>query len=100
MIVYDDLELVEKVKIYDKGILSQKDREQAYQMRIGYRTGDVNSPHIESTEALYSLLENFKKCIMNNLNPITDGNSGLRVVKIIEAATASMESLGKPVQMR
>ena len=100
MIVYDDLELVEKVKIYDKGILSQKDSEQAYQMRVGYRTGDVNSPHIESTEALYSLLEHFKKCVMNNSNPITDGNSGLRVVKIIEAATASMGNLGKPVQMR
>ena len=100
MIVFDDLELVEKVKIYDKGILSQEDSEQAYQMRVGYRTGDVNSPHIESTEALQSLLEHFKKCIMNHSNPITDGNSGLRVVKVIEAATNSMENFGKPVQMR
>ena len=100
MIVFDDLELVEKVKIYDKGIASQKDSEQAYQMRVGYRTGDVNSPHIESTEALHSLLEHFKKCIINHSNPITDGNSGLRVVKVIEAATNSMENYGKPIQMR
>ena len=100
MLVYNDLEPVEKIKIFDSGILSNQKSDQAYQMRIGYRLGDVHSPHIESTEALYSLLEHFKNCIINRSKPITDGLSGLRVVNIIEAATSSMENSGRPVQIK
>ncbi len=99
MIVYDDLEPVEKIKIYDKGVLSQKDIKQAYQMRVGYRLGDVHSPHLQNVEALNSLIKHFKSCIINKSRPLTDGLSGLKVVKIIEAATLSMKNAGKPVSL-
>mgnify|MGYP001322635503 CR=1 FL=1 len=99
MIVYNDLEPAEKIKIYDKGILSQRDSKQTYQMRVGYRLGDVNSPHLENTEALYAVLDHFKNCISKQSIPITDGLSGLRVIKIIEAATYSMENSGIPVSI-
>ena len=99
MLVYDDLEPTEKIKIFDKGILSTKDNYNSYQIRVGYRMGDVYSPHLENTEALNAVIKHFRNCIINKSKPLTDGLSGLRVVKIIEAATSSMENSGEPVKI-
>lgn len=99
MIVYDDLEPSEKIKVYDKGISVNGDGERVYQMLIGYRTGDMWAPKIDATEALYTEAQHFIHCIETGQRPITDGHAGLRVVRILEAATASMSRDGQPVEL-
>lgn len=99
MLVYDDLVPTEKVKIYDKGIDMVIDDESIYQMRVGYRTGDMWSPNLDRTEALYRLTKHFRDCIVRNDEPITNSISGLRVVQIMEAATKSMSNNGHPEKL-
>jgi predicted dehydrogenase len=99
MIVYDDLEVSEKVKIYDKGITVNGDTEKVYEMLIGYRTGDMWAPKLEMTEALRTEGLHFLHCIEKSERPITDGYAGLRVVKILEAATKSMKDQGRLVEL-
>ncbi|MBE2223196.1 MAG: Gfo/Idh/MocA family oxidoreductase [Anaerolineae bacterium] len=100
MIVYDDLQPSEKVKVYNKGItLNNNDNESRYQMLIGYRTGDMWAPHLDMTEALQREVKHFADCIENGALPITNGQSGLRVVQILEAATQSMMNRGEPVEL-
>lgn len=100
MIVYDDLEPSEKVKIYDKGItLNGNSAERVYQMLIGYRTGDMWAPHLDMTEALRTEGLHFIDCIQQGNRPITDGESGLQVVRILEAATQSMKQHGRLIEL-
>ena len=98
MIVYDDLEPSEKVKIYDKGI-TVNNGESMYQMLIGYRTGDMWAPQLDVTEALRTELLHFIRCIGEGEPPIVDGEAGLRVVRILEAATQSMAKRGWLVEL-
>jgi predicted dehydrogenase len=97
MISYDDLEPSEKIKVYDKGISFTDDPQQIYEMRVGYRTGDMWAPRLDFTEALRVEGEHFVDCIENNKIPQTDGSLGLRVVELIEAATHSMNERGRAV---
>lgn len=97
MIIYDDLEPSEKVKIYDKGISFTDDPKQIYEMRVGYRTGDMWAPKLDGSEALRVEGEHFVDCIANGKRPLTDGALGLRVVELIEAATSSMRGRGETV---
>ena len=99
MIVYDDLEPSEKVKVYDKGITINESPESIYQMLIGYRTGDMWAPQLDMTEALRTEALHFIRCIEEGERPITDGEAGLRVVRILEAATQSMAKRGLLVQL-
>jgi predicted dehydrogenase len=101
MIVYDDMEPSEKIKIYDRGItLSPKQtREEIYELMVGYRAGDMHAPNLEVTEALRTELSHFVKCIEGGTTPITDGEAGLRIVRILEAASESMRMRGEPVQL-
>src|SRR3954468_9553859 len=80
MIVYDDLQASEKVKIYDSGVSFTDDPNKIYQLRVGYRSGDMWAPKLEVTEALRVEGEHFVKCIESGNAPITDGALGLRVV--------------------
>jgi predicted dehydrogenase len=100
MIVYDDLQASEKVKVYDCGINFSNDPAQIYQMRVGYRTGDMWAPKLDMTEALRVEGEHFLKCIENAETPITGGTLGLRVVELIEAATSSMRGKGETVHLQ
>lgn len=100
MITYDDLQPSEKVKIYDKGISFTDDPEQIYQMRVGYRTGDMLAPRLDTTEALRVAGEHFVDCIARQQTPETGGALGLRVVELIEAATSSMRGRGETVYTR
>ena len=100
MIVYDDLEPSEKIKVYNKGITLNGDVESRYKMLVGYRTGDMWSPHLDVGEALQVEVNHFASCIEQGTTPITDGHAGLRVVQILEAATQSMMSRGKPVELQ
>lgn len=100
MITYDDLEPSEKVKIYDKGISFTEDPKQIYEMRVGYRTGDMRAPKLDGTEALRAGCEHFVDCVERGVKPQTDGHLGLRVVELIEAATSSMRKRGETVHIK
>lgn len=101
MIVYDDLDQSEKVKVYDKGItLNNQSPEKLYQMLVGYRTGDMLAPQIDGTEALRREIEHFLQCIEKGAEPETGGGAGLRVVEILQAASKSMAERGRPVELR
>lgn len=100
MIVYDALEPIETVKIYDKGIeVDAQSDEDVYKMLIGYRTGDMYSPKLDGTEALQREANHFIDCIEQQQTPLTDGQSGLRVVKMLEAATQSLQQRGGVVML-
>lgn len=102
MIVYDDLEQGEKIKVYDKGITlnNHQSPEKLYQMLVGYRTGDMLAPNVDGTEALRREVDHFLHCIERQEEPITDGSAGLRVVEILEAASQSMAQRGRPVELQ
>ena len=100
MIVYDDLEPSEKIKVYDKGITVNNNTESVYQMLIGYRTGDMWAPQLDMTEALRAEVLHFVHCIEKGERPMTDGQAGLRVVQTMEAATHSMANQGQPIELR
>jgi predicted dehydrogenase len=102
MIVYDDLEPSEKVKVYDKGVTlanGSGSDEGAYELLVGYRTGDMYAPQLSLTEALHVEADHFVDCIRTDRQPITGGEAGLRVVRILEAATASLASQGRLVEL-
>jgi predicted dehydrogenase len=99
MIVYDDLEPSEKIKVYDKGITVNGDRQNIYDALIGYRTGDMWAPRIELDEALQVECQHFVQCVEEGTRTLTDGHSGFRVVRLLEAASASMEKQGAPVEL-
>jgi predicted dehydrogenase len=100
MIVYDDLEPTEKIKIYDKGITLNGSPENARQFRIGYRAGDMWAPHIPATEALQTEVEHFLDCVRNGTSPVSNGTTGLRVVEVLEAASRSIAERGRPVRLK
>jgi predicted dehydrogenase len=97
MIVYDDLSPSEKVKVYDSGVTFTEDPQKIYQMRVGYRTGDMWAPKLDMTEALRVEGLHFLDCIATGKAPRTDGRMGLRLVQLIESATRSMRSRGETV---
>jgi predicted dehydrogenase len=95
MMVFDDLDPAEKIKIYDKGIiLTKADKKLIYQNIIQYRTGDMYAPKIDHAEALKVLVDHLVDCIKKKKNPITDGESGLRIIRILEAAEKSIKKGG------
>lgn len=96
MVVFDDLDASEKVKVYDKGITLDTGSE-AYERRVGYRAGDMWAPRLDVVEALAVEATHFVDCIETGATPLSDGRAGLRIVKILEAAHESMENNGSPV---
>ena len=103
MVVYDDLEPSEKIKIYDSGItfdpMAPQAGERKNQMRIGYRTGDMFAPQLNITEALGSELSEFIAYVEQGNQLAANGAAGLRVVRILEAATRSMAKDGSLVEL-
>lgn len=99
MILYDDLEPSEKVKIYDKGITVSQSPEAVYEMLVSYRSGDMWAPRLDATEALHTEALHFIDCITNNKEPETDGHAGLRLVKMVEAAERSLRGRGQLVEI-
>jgi len=91
MVVWNDLEADEKVKVYDRGV-NITNREGVYELLVNYRSGDMWAPQLEQGEALRTELSYFVDCIASGTQPFNDGCAGLRVVRMLEAAS---ESLGK-----
>jgi predicted dehydrogenase len=100
MIVFDDLEASEKIKVYDSGISVDPSPENVYQMLVGYRTGDMWAPKLAVSEALHVEAAHFADCVSRGTRPQTDGEAGLRVVRLLEAASASMQQHGRPVDIQ
>jgi predicted dehydrogenase len=98
MLVWNDLEADEKLKIYDKGVTISS-QQGLYDLLVNYRSGDMWAPQIEQVEALRQELGYFVKCISDNLTPFNDGAAGLRVVKVLQAASESLSKRGALVYL-
>jgi len=98
MLVWNDLEADEKVKVYDKGV-NITSREGVYELLVSYRSGDMWAPQLEQVEALRQELSYFVDCISSGQDPHNDGCAGLRVVKMLEAATESLKKRGELVYL-
>ncbi len=98
MLVWNDLEADEKVKVYDKGVQITS-REGVYDLLVSYRSGDMWAPRLAQTEALKVECGYFIDCIENGTTPLNDGRAGLRVVKMLEAANQSIKEQGRAVPL-
>ena len=99
MIVYDDMEPSEKVKIYDKGITVNGSPDSLYKAMVGYRSGDMFAPQLDVSEALKVEIQHFVECLQTGQEPITGGHAGLQVVRILESASRSMKQRGKLIEL-
>jgi predicted dehydrogenase len=100
MLVYDDIEPQEKIKIYDKGVEVPPYYDTFADFQYSYRYGDIHSPRIEDYEPLKKECEHFITCIQKGMCPLSDGYSGLRVVSILEAACKSLKLSGKAIPIQ
>jgi len=98
MVVIDDMESAEKVRIYDKGVNGPKTYE-TYGEAMSIRNGDVHIPYIPMKEPLRLELEHFVRCVETGAQPKSNVESGLAVVKILEAASRSLKEHGKPMEI-
>jgi len=98
MLVWNDVEPDEKIRIYDKGV-NISSREGLYNLLVNYRSGDMWAPQLDRSEALKAELTYFMECISSGKNPHNDGEAGMRVVKMLEAATESLKNRGTLVKL-
>lgn len=92
MLVYDDLNPLEQVKIYDYGVVKSENKSASL---VDYRTGDVHSPHVPKIEALHHVCNDFVQSMIKGSKPVSDGAFGLRVVRVLEAAQHSIKNGGR-----
>ena len=97
MLVWNDLEADEKLKIYDRGV--QVTGSNMNEIAVSYRSGDMWAPKLDQTEALKTELSYFVDCVMNHRSPHNDGHAGLRVVRILEAADRSLRENGRGIEL-
>jgi predicted dehydrogenase len=93
-LIFNELNTTEPIKVYDRGIKLGAKPEDPNKLLVGYRSGDVWSPHIDPSEALQGVVAHFAECIRGEKTPISDGRLGLRVVRLLEAATRSIRAQG------
>jgi predicted dehydrogenase len=98
MLAWNDLEVDEKIRVYDKGI-EVKSGEGIYNLLVSYRSGDMWVPRLEQTEALKTETEYFARCISKDETPFNDGQAGLRVVRMLEACSESLAKDGKMIRL-
>lgn len=104
MLVWDDLDPDEKVKIYDRGVDVKssnggKNKNGIHELLVSYRSGDVHIPKLEGTEALKAEAQYFVQCIEKNDEPFNNGQAGLQVVRLLEAADESLKNGGKRITL-
>ena len=99
MILYDDTEPSEKIKVYDKGVELNVSKEEVYHLKVQYRVGDMYAPKLEDHEALALETQHFADCILRGEEPLTGGRAGLEVVKVLVAAEQSLKLRGVPVEL-
>jgi len=99
MILYDDMETVEKIKVYDKGV-EIRSKEGIYKTLIQYRTGDMYAPKFDTSEPLSLIVDEFVNAMENGTEPLSNGRIGLEVVKILTAAQKSLKNNGCIVDIK
>ena len=99
MLVWNDLEADEKLRIYDKGVSMSTNPSNLHQLLVSYRSGDMWAPQVEQVEALRAETAYFIKCIEDDTKPFNDGEAGLRVVRILEAADRSIRTRGEAITL-
>ncbi len=99
-VVYNDLETAEKIKVYDSGVdVRGDDPDSRRQRLVDYRTGDVWSPHLSREEPLARVAEQFIECLTRGVRPPSDGQAGLRIVRVLDAAQRSLRARGARVEL-
>ena len=98
MLVWNDLEADEKVRVYDRGVKTTT-QEGLYKLLVNYRSGDMWAPRLEQVEALRQEMLYFVDCVTSGQEPFNNGHAGLRVVKMLEAATESLSKRGDLVYL-
>jgi predicted dehydrogenase len=99
MVVYDDVDVSEKIRIYDKGISVVRDTEVEREMKVAYRVGDMRAPKLDGREALGVMAEHANECFAKGVEPITSGQVGLQVVRLLESAEASARKGGAIIRL-
>jgi predicted dehydrogenase len=99
MLVWNDLEADEKIRVYDKGV-SIANQENLHKLLVSYRSGDMWAPRVQEVEALRTELTYFHECLLKNISPFNDGHAGLRIVRMLEAAELSVKNRGKTVHLQ
>jgi len=99
MILYNDTEPSEKIKVYDKGVELNVGKEEVYHLKVQYRVGDMYAPKLEDHEALALETRHFADCVLRGEEPLTGGRAGLEVVKVLVAAEQSLKLRGVPVEL-
>ena len=97
MIVYDDLQTSEKIRIYDVRVERPPHYDTFAEFHYSYHYGDSYIPHIQQEEPLKVVCQHFVDCIENNTPPLTGGQEGLEMVRILEASSVSLKASGAPV---
>jgi predicted dehydrogenase len=100
LLVYDLINKEEQIKIYDKGIDLTKNLEDIKEFKINYKYGDIYSPNIKAVEPLKNMCLHFVDCIINKKNPRSGGESGLRVIKILESVEESLKNNGEKIILK
>src|SRR5207253_1675751 len=99
MIVYDDVEPLEKIKIYDVRVETPPHYDTFAEFHYAYHYGDMYIPHIRQEEPLKTECQHFLDCIYQRVSPLTSGQTGLELVKILEASSASIKQCGAAIQL-
>jgi predicted dehydrogenase len=102
MLVWDDLDVDEKIKIYDRGVEVKNAngaKNGVHELLVSYRSGDVYIPKLEATEALKAEVQYFVECVETGQEPINNGQTGLQVVRFLEAADESLKNGGKRIEL-
>ncbi|MBM3335354.1 Gfo/Idh/MocA family oxidoreductase [Candidatus Sumerlaeota bacterium] len=105
MLLWNDIEPSEKIKVYDTGVTvrhrpdGRPDKGEIYKTLIQYRTGDMYAPRLENVEALSRVVSHFLDCVETGQQPLSDGEHGLQVIRVLEAADSSMKLHGEPVSL-
>ncbi len=95
MVVYDDLDPSTKIRLYDKGVEFTQDPQRQYAMKVEYRVGDMLAPQVDSREALATMAEHANDCFAHNKPPLTGGEVGTKIVRLLELADRSAAKRGE-----
>jgi predicted dehydrogenase len=98
MIVYDELETSQKIKVYERGIKVERDPLKIQQMKVGYRQGDIYSPYVDITETLGLVAADFIESVITRKSPKSDGEAGVRIVQVLELALNSLKKNKKEIR--
>jgi predicted dehydrogenase len=99
MAVFDDVDSTEKVRLYNRGFETGPASYGSYGESISVRNGDVHIPYVKMVEPLRAECRHFIQCVEKGQTPLTDGEDGLKVLKVLEAAQRSLKGGGKPTKI-